>query len=511
MKALFSALVLICSLSVFSQQTPLMIYDIDVLQNMDTFYITLNLEQSISKESRVFQFAATAPGTYQTMNIGRFVSDFKAYDSRGRDLDVSYESVNQFVIDKPQKVSKITYKVAETFDTRVSEFPIYLMCGSSIEKDHALINAHTMLGYFEGYQDSEFRIKIRGQESWQTGTALDNENGYYVAANFDEAVDSPILTGNLTFADTTIANTKIEIFTYSEQNKVSSEQLLEEMYDMLDAANEFLVKLPVDRYTFLYFFEQNPYGTTGAWEHSYSSEYVMKEQNPTDKFLEKVTDIASHEFFHIVTPLNIHSEVIEQFNYVKPTPSVHLWLYEGVTEWASNMLLFRGGVVEEEDYIRNAVSMKIFIAEKYYENWSLKRLSDESFNGGDGARQYSNIYQKGSLVAGLLDIRLLELSDGTYGLRELILELIDKYGKGKPVIEATFIQDIVDMTYPEITDFFNRFVFSNETLPHKEYLSKIGFDYLQKSNGRVEINKLAEMTDSQKRLYNAWKKNLKVD
>ena len=380
-----------------------------------------------------------------------------------------------------------------------------------IENDHALINAHTMLGYFEGYQNSEFRIKIKGKEEWQTGTALDKENGYYVAANFDEAVDSPILMGNLSYADTTISNTKIEIFTYSEQDKVSSGQLLDEMYDMLDAANEFLVELPVDRYTFLYFFEQNPYGTTGAWEHSYSSEYVLKEENPTYKFLEKVTDIASHEFFHIVTPLNIHSEIIEQFNYVKPTPSVHLWLYEGVTEWASNMLLFRGGVIDEENYLSNAISMKVFIAEKYYDNWSLKKLADESFNGGEGAKQYGDIYQKGSLVAGLLDIRLLELSGGTYGLRELILELIDKYGKGNPVNEATFIQDIAEMTYPEMTDFFNRYVFSAEPLPHKEYLSKIGFEYQEKSNGRVEITKMTEMTESQEKLYKAWKVNLPLN
>ena len=39
-----------------------------------------------------------------------------------------------------------------------------------------------------------------------------------------------------------------------------------------------------------------------------------------------VTDMAAHEFFHIVTPLNIHSEIIEHFNFATPTPSQHLWL-----------------------------------------------------------------------------------------------------------------------------------------------------------------------------------------
>ena len=42
---------------------------------------------------------------------------------------------------------------------------------------------------------------------------------------------------------------------------------------MLEAAGRFLGRLPVDRYTFLYHFEDQP---AGAWEHSLSSEYVSR-------------------------------------------------------------------------------------------------------------------------------------------------------------------------------------------------------------------------------------------
>ena len=500
---------MLVSMAVYTQQLPIMKYEIDVLQNLDTFQVSLDIEESIARDAEVFQFAATAPGTYQTMNIGRFVSNFKAYDKKGNRLDVAHESVNQFSIAKPHKISKITYSVAETFDTKVREFPIYLMCGSSIEEDHTLINPHTILGYFEGYQQNPLEITLKGNKEWGIGTALPQNDGVFYANTFDKAVDSPILAGKLTFADTTIAATHLEIFTYSENDKIHSSQLLDEMYDMLNAADDFLVDLPVERYTFLYLFEQNPYGTTGAWEHSYSSEYVMKEKNPTQGFLEKVTDIASHEFFHIVTPLNIHSEIIEEFDFVNPTPSIHLWMYEGVTEWASNILLFRGGIIDEEAYLQNAIAQKIIAAENYYDTeWSLAKIAKESFNGGEGARQYGNVYNKGSLVAGLLDIRLLELSDGQYGLRELILDLIEQYGIGKPVSEKTFFEDLVNMTYPEIEDFFNHYILSSEPLPYESYFSKIGLLYESKNNGMVKISTMKEMTESQKMLYEAWKVNL---
>ncbi len=497
--------------SLAKAQQPVLI-DVDVKQNVDTFFVKLTVPQKLSKNQNVFQFPATAPGTYQTMNIGRLVSDFEAYDKKGKRIKTEFKAPNQYLISKPSKVKSLHYKVAETFDTELKEMPIYMMAGSSIERDNVLVNAHTLTGYFKGMQNHPVAIKIHGKEGWKTGTALKEQNGYLMAEDFDHLVDSPIMSGNLTFAETKIAHTPIRIYTYSENGKVNSQMLLQQMTKMLQAAEKFLVKLPVDNYTFLFYFLQNPSGVTGAWEHSYSSEYVMAEEEPTPAFLKSVVDIASHEFFHVITPLNIHSEIIESFNFEKPTPSQHLWLYEGVTEWASHVQLFRGGVTTLEEYITNGLKQKVIVSENYFKpDWSLKKIADESFNGGDGAQQYGNIYYKGALTASYLDIRLLELSNGKFGLREVLLNLIKKYGKGNPFNEKTFFDDLAAMTFPEIKDFTNKYIVNNEPFPHEEYLSKIGLVYKRIGKQRVEINKIENPTDAQKNLFEAWSVNMKVD
>ncbi len=494
------------SLNVGAQELPIMNFSVDAISNQDTLYITLKPSSPLSRKNKIFQFAATAPGTYQTMNIGRYVSDFKAYDEAGELLEVDHVSVNQFEIKKPHKLVSVSYAVAETFDTKTAELPIYLMCGSSIEQDHVLLNAHTFMGYFEGFQASPITLSIQGKSYWTYGTALESENGKFYADNYDEIVDSPILAGILTKADTLIGNTPIEIFAYSANGKVDAEVLLKGMGDMLGAAQQFLVELPVERYTFLYHFEPNPPGVTGAWEHSYSSEYVLTEGEPDAAYLTKVIDIASHEFFHIVTPLNIHSEIVEKFNFVSPTPSIHLWLYEGVTEWASNMLLYRGGVISLEEYLENSVAHKIKVDSKHFDStWSLKRIAEESFT--TGAAQYGNVYYRGSLVAGLLDIRLLELSKGKYGLRELMLDLVKKYGKGKPMSEATFLDDLVSMTYPEIRTFFDDYILDSKPLPLESYFDKIGITAKQGRKGLV-VEKKGQLTAEQQILFDAWKTNL---
>jgi len=495
-------------LAAFAATAQRMNYEVDMTQSLDTFNIKLEIKGRLNESNKIFQFASTAPGTYQTMNIGRFVSDFKAFDKKGNEIGVKKLNVNQFEISQPEKIRSISYRVAETWDTQVQEYPIYLMCGSSLETDHALINAHTMMGYFHGLQKSPINIELNMRPGWTAGTALKGRGKKFKADDYDHAVDSPILMGNLTYADTKVAKSDVQIYTYSANNKITSERLLESMSSMLNATREFLIDLPVDKYTFLYHFEPNPPGITGAWEHSYSSEYALQENDfNTPEQVQAVTDIASHEFFHIVTPLNIHSEIVESFNFVEPTPSVHLWLYEGITEWASNMLLYRAGELSLQDYLDGAVKQKIIYNNFFDKSWSIAKIAEESFNA-EGAKQYGNIYMRGSLFGNLLDIRLLELSEGKFGLREVLLDLIKKYGKGNPISEETFFDDLVSMTFPEIKELFDDYILGSKSYPMKVYLNKVGIDITGSTPQTLEVKKMENLTPEQEKLFEAWSKNL---
>lgn len=445
----------------------------------DTFKVTLMLETKLSEENEIFQFAATAPGTYQIMDMGRFVSDFKAFDKKDREIATEQIGTNQYKISdskKIKKVKKITYNIAETWDTEVEENVIYKMCGSSIEDDNVLINGQTVFGYFSGMQAAPMTIKLQYPDEWEVGTALKlNEEGEYVAESYDHIVDSPILLGRLTKASTNLGGAAIDIYTYSKTDMIASSDLLDAMEEMLDAARAFVVNFPVDRYTFLFHFEDESWG---AWEHSYSSEYIYAEQPWTPDFAASITSTAAHEFFHIITPLNIHSEIIEQFNFVEPTPSEHLWLYEGVTEWASDLMQLRYGMIDLDEMF-SRLQEKLYINARYDSAYSLSKLSLTSYTE-EGQKQYGNIYMRGALVAGLLDIRLLELSNGERGLREVVNQLSEKYGADQAFPEDKFFEIFVEMTYPEIADFFDKYVKNANPLPMKEYYAKLGINYTEK-------------------------------
>jgi predicted metalloprotease with PDZ domain len=299
----------------------------------------------------------------------------------------------------------------------------------------------------------------------------------------------------------------VEIFAYAKTGKIAASQLLGAMDGMLQAAGRFLGKLPVDRYTFLYHFEDRPDRDTrpaGAWEHSLSSEYALREEEFTDSVGRFVTDIAAHEFFHIVTPLNIHSEIIEHFNFVTPVPSQHLWLYEGTTEWAAHAMQLRGGIKSPEAYLEKVIQKMRVDRSNYDSAYSLRELALTSYSDS-GQKQYGNIYMRGALTAGLLDIRLLELSGGSRGLQDLIADLTRKYGKRRAFPEATLVDTLVAMTYPDIRDFFDRYVMESERLPIAEYYAKLGIRLVEAPDGmpeRFEID--SAPTPGQRALREAW-------
>jgi predicted metalloprotease with PDZ domain len=93
--------------------------------------------------------------------------------------------------------------------------------------------------------------------------------------------------------------------------------------------------------------------------------------------------------------------------------------------------------------------------------------------------QFINFYNKGAVTAAMLDIRILELSGGKKGLREVFLELLDEYGKDKPFPEDEFFEIFVDKTYPEIEEFINDYIKGTQPLPVEEYMAKLGYSFIK--------------------------------
>jgi predicted metalloprotease with PDZ domain len=141
-------------------------------------------------------------------------------------------------------------------------------------------------------------------------------------------------------------------------------------------------------------------------------------------------------------------------------------------------LQLRDSLLTLEQYLQ-VLQGKFGANDNFDQNLSLTSLGVHST---ELQSQYGNIYSKGALVSALLDIRLLELSHGKSGLRELFLQLSKEYGKKRAFSEDGFFDKIVSMTYPEIGDFINRYIKGTDKLPAKEYFGWLGIDYKEQGD-----------------------------
>jgi predicted metalloprotease with PDZ domain len=136
----------------------------------------------------------------------------------------------------------------------------------------------------------------------------------------------------------------------------------------------------------------------------------------------------------------------------------------------------RSGLISVDEYFKK-LSDKITISDGFRNDISLTELSESVYNEAI-TMEFINFYNKGAVTAALLDIRLLELSDGERGLREVFLELLERYGKYKSFSEDEFFEIFVESTYPEIEDFINNYIKGTKPLPYKEYVAMLGYNYI---------------------------------
>ena len=466
----------------------------------DQLLVELIVPETVRNEKTVkYHLPKIVPGTYSIYNFGRFASEFTAYNKSGKAFKskhIKHPDSNTWIIKKANKLHKISYIIEDTWDTdkdrRNSDDFIFEPGGTNIEaNENSVLNNHGFFGYFEGFKRRDYFVEFDKQEQFFGATSLDRVGGdsdtdVFYAQNYMDLADAPIMYCDPDTTIVKVGNADVLIATYSPTGKVSSDFIATQVGPILQAQKEYLGgTLPVDKYVFIiYLSDDTPYsGKWGALEHSYSSLYYLPEMDP-EQIAQTVRDVAAHEFFHIVTPLNIHSEEIHNFDYINPKMSMHLWLYEGVTEYSAGHVQVTQGLMPIESYL-DVMGEKIRNAQTYEDNLPFTKMSRNVLTKHKD--QYGNVYEKGALIGMCLDIRLRQLSNGELGLQKLIQNLSTEFGKNRAFKDEELFEIITKLSYPEIADFFNRYVAGKEALPIAEYLAEAGITYYPKK----EVNDIS--------------------
>ncbi len=436
----------------------------------------------INQEEITYYLPSIIPGTYSLDNFGRFVVNFSAKNAEGNELPVEKVGENGWKIGNAQQLQKITYEVEDTWDTDKKQV-VFEPGGTNIEeRENYVLNTHGFFGFFEGMERVPYRITFKKPENFYGSTSLipvevAPTQDVFEVNDYMRLVDSPIMYNEPDTTVLKVGGADILVSVYSPNGLVKSKFVAENVQEVLEAQKEYLGgTLPIQKYAFIIYLSDRPSlsGMMGALEHSYSSLYYLPEIQP-NYLVQSIKDIAAHEFFHVITPLSIHSEEIHNFNYINPKMSKHLWLYEGVTEYFAGHVQVRHDLLTIDEYL-GEIRNKIIESKKYKDNLPFTEMSAGCL--GEHKDEYGNVYEKGALIGLCLDVKLRALSRGRYGLQNLMADLAKAYGIEKPFKDDELFDEITRVSgFPELREFFTTYVEGTTPLPLEEIFLKVGITF----------------------------------
>ncbi len=467
----------------------------------DKVPVTINPGR-FTEETVTYHLPRVIQGTYSVSNFGKYIDAFKAYDYNGNEMPVTKTDTNTWTIVNAKKLDKITYLVNDTFDMEkeggIGKEEPFSPAGTNIEPNNYVLNLHGFVGYFDSLKNNQYRLDVTGDadfvrtsalQSISTKTSEDGKNitSSYLATRYFDITDNPMFYGKLDVEEFMVGDIKIVLSVYSPNKVHTAASIKPTIFKMMKAQKSFLGDInSTPRYDiFLYLSEgkeDSPKGF-GALEHHKSTVVVLLESMSAEALAKSMTDIVSHEFFHIVTPLSVHSEDVHYFDYNNPTFSKHLWMYEGVTEYFATLFQVNQGLVEKSDFY-NKVMSKIQRSKQLNDAMSFTIMSENVLKA-PYKDQYLNVYQKGALIGMCVDILMREESQGHRGILSLMKELSNKYGKNKPFEDDKLIDEITAMTYPSVGEFLKTHVVGDIPINYNEFFEKVG---LEIGEGRVETN-----------------------
>lgn len=493
-------------------------YRADLTQvKKDRIHISLRCEAQ-QKDQVLFHFAKTVPGTYATLNYGKYIKDFKATDANGKKLKVERKDINTFVIYQAKSLAHISYWAEESWKNKGKD-KIFEPAGTGYEQDrYFFINNGALFGFFDQELNQPYLLtfvkpaSVKGYSSL-VRTSEQNGEEQYKASDYHQLIDNPFLFTNEKAEFLKVSNADVTIASYYEDSDSSAYHIRKKIEPSMKAIEKYVGHLPIDHYSFLNYIDNKQkvgkmlesgkpnffqmlrlYAMLsgqayGALEHGNSSSYYLADFG-NRYYTNMVIETAIHEFMHIYTPLNLHSERIGDFDYNDPKMSKHLWLYEGVTEYFATHIQIQGRLDSLDNLLKQNIRSKIEQAARYPDSIPFTVMSEHVLDK-PYIDLYSHVYDRGALIAMLLDFEIMRLTEGSKTLKSVVLDLSAKYGPKRSFKEEEIIPVFVQSVHPELQGFFDKYVTGTTPLDLEGGFKTVGISFKKEETGPVPFNILS--------------------
>jgi len=395
--------------------------------NRKNQYVDVSLQLPVETAEVELVMPSWTPGSYLIREYAAQLERLRAVGNGNKPLAL-------------KKVSKNRWRVSCDGESEINvSYSVWAgklaVSSSWVEQDFALLNGASIFLFSEKSRNWPQSVSVELPKEWKkihTSLPRGNDEQHYVARNYDELVDSPMLLGNAPEYRFTVANQDYVLVNQGENQLWDGPQSARDVAGIVSAVQAFWQVNPLQRpYVFLNVIAQgnagleHDYSTvllTDAWQMRYREEYV--------RWLALVT----HEFFHAWNVRRMRPEALRRYDYEQEAYTRELWLAEGLTSYYDNLLLFRSGLIKVEEYLTlladeiRAYEMTPGRHVRSAELASLDAWIKHYKPDANTLNSTVSYYRKGSLIGFVTDMAIRRETKNRASLDTLMREMYRQYG-----------------------------------------------------------------------------------
>lgn len=430
-------------------------------------------------QERVLALPVWTPGSYKVRDYSRFLRQVQLLNDGGSLEKISKNRWKVRGLD-PQTTIRVSYQLyGHQLTVRTNYFSpeLSLLTGAGTFLAPAPLQSEQMprVSYRVSFPDEPRTVY----------TALPSQaKNTFLATDYDELADCPFLWGEVeshAFQAGGLPHTLIQT---GDLRYWDLEKSLKDLTRLVEAQQQFWGQTPYQTYHFMNLVTD----TRGGLEHR-NSTVMMTSRFATESresYL-KWLALASHEYFHTWNVKRLRPKALGPFDYEKEIYTPSLWVAEGITSYYDDLLVRRAGLSTEKEYLKALTSQlnhlwqtpgrqALPLTSASWDAWiRLYQPTEDTVNSS------ISYYNKGAVVAWLLDSEIRRRTDGKKSLDDVMVAAYDRFS-GQGFEEDEFRQLCQQVSGLDMEEFFALTLDSTEELPLQPALDYWGLSWEPKDS-----------------------------
>ena len=422
-----------------------------------------------------FVLPAWAPGRYAIYDFAKNVQEFSAQGADDHPLPWIKIDKQTWRVDAGQAEGTVQVHYQVFANDLTGSF-------SQVDSVHANLNGPSVFMYVDGHKPDPATLKIETPAGWKviSGFSDSTTERTFHARNYDLLVDTPLeISGecSLDQFQEQGRTIKVAVHTYNDDDNDRS-RLLAGLKKLVHL--EMAAMPPPDFQDYVFIFHFVPDISMGdGMEHLNSTQIII--QGSVGKSTQEALETAAHEFFHLWNVKRLRPAALGPFDYTRENYSRSLWFAEGITTYYGYLFSLQSGLWTREQFL-NRLANEIYTLEmepgrklmsaesSSFSAWFFDRspqMQETNF-----ANTTISYYNKGALLAMLLDLEIRSRTQGRKSLLDMMRLMYHEfyqappttyYGPGRGFEEKDVVEALNSITGSDFVPFFERFVLPTAT------------------------------------------------